>query len=677
MKTLKYIGVTCLAGVVMACNPKGAQTQQVPAIDLAAMDTTVAPSADFYLYANGSWIKNNPLKPAYSRYGSFDILRDSSVAQVHAIVEELRNGKYEKGSNEYRISTLYSQAMDSVERNKLGSLPIISDLKAIEALSTKEELVSYVAKQDQEYGAGMLFGSYVAADEKNSTMNILNFSQVGLSLGPRDYYLEQDENMKHIRNEYVKYLEELLQLAGYNVADAKRMATSKLKLETELAQISYSTVELRDANRNYNMLPVQEMAKMSKAFPWQRYLSERELKVDKANFSQLDFFKKFDSWFAGVALDELKDKFVADVVDASASALSDKFVERRFNFYGRVISGRKEMKPRWERSIGVVDGVLGEAVGKVYVERHFSPKAKERMIELVSNLQKALGKRVQALQWMSDATKEKALAKLNNFRVKIGYPDKWKDYSSLDIDAEKTYYENLKSATRFAQAENLDELGKPVDREKWLMNPQEVNAYYMPTTNEICFPAAILQPPFFNIDADDAVNYGAIGVVIGHEMTHGFDDQGAMFDKDGNMNNWWTDEDAKKFAQSTAKLATQFSQNLVAPGVHANGELTLGENIADQGGIAVAYEAFKMSQKSSSKIDGFTPEQRFFIAYARLWGQNINKQEILRLTKVDPHSLGELRVNQALKNITSFHEAFATKVGDKMYLSPEERIVVW
>lgn len=678
MKTIKYLGLMCFASLAVACGSKPSSKSEAPAIDLTAMDTSIAPVSDFYLYSNGNWIKNNPLKPAYSRYGSFDILRDSSVAQVHAIVEELRASQHSKGTNEYRIATLYGQAMDSLKRNELGASPMLPDLKTIEELKSKEELIRYVAQQDQEYGSGMLFGSYVAADEKNSTMNILNLSQVGLSLGPRDYYLDEDDNMKNIRTAYLKYLEDILQLSGYPSEVATRMAKNKLKLETELARISYSPVELRDAARNYNMLSIADFGKAHKGFDWQSYFATRQLQVERANFGQLDFFKKFDAWFASVSLDELRDKLVADYVDGSASALSDKFAERSFDFYGRVISGRKEMKPRWERSIAVVDGILGEAIGKVYVEKHFSPEAKERMLTLVSNLQKALAKRVENLSWMSSATKEKALAKLNNFTVKIGYPDKWKDYSALEIDADKSYYENLKSANRFAQADNIKELGQPVDRTKWLMNPQEVNAYYMPTTNEICFPAAILQPPFFNINADDAVNYGAIGVVIGHEMTHGFDDQGAMYDKDGNMNNWWTPQDAEKFAASTQKLVAQFSQNLVAPGVHANGELTLGENIADQGGIAVAFEAFKMVQgNKSDKIDGFTPEQRFFIAYARLWGQNINEQEVLRLTKIDPHSLGELRVNQALKNITPFHEAFSTKLGDKMYLAPEERIVVW
>lgn len=678
MKPLKYIGITCLLGLAVSCGEKSGSNTKVPAIDFTALDTTVSPTEDFYRYVNGGWMKANPLPAAYSRYGSFDILRDSSVSQVHAIVEELRGSKQEKGSDAYRIATLYSQAMDSVARNEQAAKPIQNDLRAIEAIKTKEELIAYAAKRDQEYGAGTLFNTYVYTDDKNSMMNILHFYQTSLALGPTDYYLEVNETMQKIRTAYDKYLKDILILAGYTADDAARIAKNTLKVETDLAKFSYSQVELRDAQRNYNKMKIADFAKSNKGFDWLGYFSQRGLKVEEANIAQLDFFKRFDAWFAAVPLDEVKDRLIARLVDNSATDLSDKFQELNFDLYGRTISGTKEMKPRWKRSIAVVDGVLGEAIGKIYVEKHFGKEAKERMLGLVGNLQKALASRVEGLAWMSQETKTKALAKLNNFTVKIGYPDKWKDYSSLDIDAEKSYYENLKAVARFAQADNLKDLGKPVDREKWLMNPQEVNAYYNPTTNEICFPAAILQPPFFNLDADDPVNYGAIGVVIGHEMIHGFDDQGAMFDKDGNMNNWWTDEDAAKFAASTKSLSAQFAENFVAPNVRANGDLTLGENIADQGGLAVAFEAMRLAiGDKQDKIDNLTPAQRFFIAYARLWGQNISEQEVLRLTKVDPHSLGELRVNQALKNINAFHEAFGTKPGDKMYLAPEKRISVW
>lgn len=668
--------------LVSCDNADKGQTTHVSAaaIDFTAMDTTVRLQDDFYHYVNGQWIKDNPLKPAYSRYGTFDILSDSSTANIRRIVEDLASSKPEAGTNEYRISTLYAQAMDSTTRNELGAKPILDDLKVIEALTNKAALLDYAAEQDQKYGSGVLFSSYVAADDKNSSINILHLYQTGLGLGTRDYYLEQGEAMDKIRQGYSAYLERISRLTGYSEEEAGRMAKNTLDIETQLAQMCYSQTELRDTERNYNMLAIADFGKQYKGFDWIGYIKKRGLDIVEADFSQLDFFKKFDSWYATMDFTKFKDYLIVSTISGSATALSDEFAEARFEFFGKQLSGRKEMRPRWERSVGVVESVLGEALGEMYVKEHFSPKAKERMLALVNNLQEALGERVKGLSWMSNATKEKALEKLNNFTVKIGYPDKWKDYSGLAIKAENTYYENLRQASIFAQADNLKDLGKPVDRTKWLMNPQDVNAYYMPTTNEICFPAGILQPPFFNMDADDPVNYGAIGVVIGHEMIHGFDDQGSNFDKNGNMINWWTAEDKQKFDASTSRLIEQFSRNEVVPGTHANGELTLGENIADQGGLMVAYLAMEIANKKNpqpEKTDGLTPAQRFFIAYARLWGQNINEEETLRLTKLDPHSLGKLRVNQALKNVDAFFKAFDIKPEDKMYLAPEERIVVW
>lgn len=678
MNKKQLLGMVCLVGALVSCETKPQEQATVPAIDLSAMDTLVNPTEDFYRYVNGAWMINNPLPAAYGRYGSFDVLRDSSKSHIRAIVEDLQKVKAEKGSNEYRISTLYAQAMDSVTRNKLGATPIMDDLKAVEALSSKADVVRFAAQKDQEYGSGVLFTSYVFTDQKNSTVNIFHLRQSSLGLGPKDYYLEDSETMKTIRAGYLTYLERIATLAGYAEADAKRIASNTLRLETELAKIAYSPMELRNPENNYNITEIASYAKAHTGFDWAGYFAQRGLQLTTANFSQIRFFDAFDSWFAQVDLATLKDLLLAKTLRGAAGYLSDEFSDASFDFFGRIVGGRTEQKPRWERSLGVVEGTLGEALSEVYVQRHFSPKAKERMLELVGNLQKALGQRVDQLTWMSAETKAKAKEKLNGFTVKIGYPDKWKDYSALDIDASKTYYENIKSATRFEQLENLADLGKPVDRTKWLMNAHEVNAYYMPTTNEICFPAGILQPPFFNVDADDAVNYGAIGVVIGHEMIHGFDDQGAKYDVKGNLNNWWTAEDAEKFKASTTRLDGQFSANEVLPGLFANGSLTLGENIADQGGLTIAYEALRLAKGLDVQPkDGFTPAQRFFIAYARLWGQNINEQEIHRLTKVDPHSLGELRVNQALKNIKEFHDAFGTKPGNKMYLAPEERIVVW
>ena len=677
-KTIITLGLGALIAqgltTASAQAPKGK-----PAIDFADMDLKVRPQTDFYHYVNGGWIKKNPLKPAYSRFGTFDVLQDSSTAQIRQIVEELSHSQQVKGSNEYRIATLYAQALDSVTRNAQGAQPIKRQLARIEALQSKAELLDLIASEDQKYGEGLLFRSGVGADEKNSTMNIFALFQPSLGLGPRDYYVEQGAEMKQVRQGYEAYLVRVLQLAGYSATDAARIARNTLKVETELAQFAYAQTELRDSQKNYNIVRIADFAAEHKGFDWLAYFQKRGLKLETANFSQINFFKAFDKWYAGASLAELKDFYLAHTVNGAAEALSDAFAEAKFDFYGKQLSGRKEMHPRWRRSLSVVQSVLGEPLGQEYVKRHFSPEAKERMLQLVKNLQKALSQRVNALSWMSAETKQKAQEKLSSFVIKIGYPDKWQDFSSLDIDASKSYYENLEAASAFAQADNLKDLGQPVDRAKWLMNPQEVNAYYMPTTNEICFPAGILQPPFFNMAADDAVNYGAIGVVIGHEMTHGFDDEGSNFDKDGNMNNWWTESDRKKFEATTERLAKQFSAVTVAPGLKANGALTLGENIADQGGLTIAHLALQIAQQGqkATKIDGLTPEQRFYIAYARLWGQNITEAEIRRLTKIDPHSLGLLRVNQALKNIDPFYKAFQIKPSDKMYLAPSQRVLVW
>lgn len=687
-RTIKFL---CLAPAVIGalvltgCNGNKGQTngtdrkrEPVPAIDLSAMDTSVRPQDDFYRYCNGNWMKNNPLKPAYSRYGSFDILRDSTLERVHLIVDNLAAGQHEVGTNEYRIATLYRQAMDSVKRNKDGAAPLKEDLREIETIADRAAMVQYAAAKDN-MGGGTFFGSYVYADPKNSEMNIFHITQTGLALDNRDYYLKQDAKSQEIREAYVAYLNKIAKLAGYDDEAAARIAKNAMKMETELAQICYSKEELRDTHRNYNKMAVKEFTDKYQGFDWTTYLADRQLaSLEAWDVEQLDFFKKFDSWFAKADLNEMKDYLLAGTISGAANYLSDDFEQARFDFFGKTLSGTTEMHPRWKRSVGMVSSLLGEALGEVYVKQYFPPEAKERMLKLVKNLQTALGERINMLTWMGDSTKMKAQEKLNSFIVKIGYPDKWKDYSKMEIKGD-SYYADIKRAGKWMHDDNMADLGKPVDRERWLMNPQDVNAYYNPTTNEICFPAAILQPPFFNMDADDAVNYGGIGVVIGHEMTHGFDDQGRNFDKDGNMINWWTAEDAQKFETTAQKLADQFSEIYVADGVRANGNMTLGENIADQGGLLVSYLAFRNAAKGEvmEEIDGFTPDQRFFIGYARLWGQNIRPEEVLRLTQIDVHSLGELRVNQALRNIDAFYEAFNIQPTDKMYLEPEKRVVVW
>ncbi len=680
-KTILFVSALGTALVLGSCGNSDKNAPQhtiVPAIDLTAMDTTIRPQDDFYRYANGNWIKNNPLKPAYSRFGAFDILRDTSVARIHAIVDELATAKPAKGTNEYRISVLYSQAMDSTKRNELGIKPLLEDLKTIETLVDKAAIVKYAADRDN-MGHSTLFGSYVYADAKNSDMNVFHVSQTGLSLGNRDYYVQKNAENEGILKDFNAYIKKIMGLAGYDEAASQRIADNMLKVEKELAQFSYSSQELRDTHRNYNMTKVKDLVTMQPDFDWNGYLTARNLNLDSLDVEQMDFFKAFGKWFKNADQQAVKDWLLAGTVDAATNLLSDDFAQASFDFYSKRLSGKQEMKPRWERSVGVVESALGEALGKVYVERYFPKEAKERMLKLVSNLQLALKDRIQNLTWMSEETKAKAMDKLAGFTVKIGYPDQWRDYSAMDIDAARSYYENMKAVHAYWYADNINRLGKPVDRTEWHMHPQTVNAYYNPTTNEICFPAGILQPPFFNMDADDAVNYGSIGVVIGHEMTHGFDDQGRNFDKKGDMNNWWTEEDSKKFEDATKVLVEQFNEIIVADDVHADGALTLGENIADQGGLLIGFEALKKAQGNEKvePIDGFTPEQRFFIAYARIWGQNIRKEEILRLTKMDVHSLGEWRVNATLRNIESFYKAFNVQPGDKMYLAPEKRTVIW
>lgn len=663
-----------------ACNKKqGAQTNEeiVPAINLADLDTLVRPQDDFYHYANGGWIKANPLKPAYSRFGTFDVLSDRSLEQVHGIVDELAKGSYEAGTNEYRVSVLYKQAIDSVKRNELGAQPILDELKSIEAIDSKEALVDFAAQQDNK-GDDTFFGTYVMADAENSDMNIFNLNQTSLALGNKEYYT--DPKNGEIIKAYNQYIERIAQLAGYSAEEAQRIAKNNIAVSNVLADMCYSQTELRDVTRNFNKIQVKKFVADNPGFDWARYIEGRKLQnLESWNGGQLDFFKKFSKWFPTADLQALKDYLLAQTIDSYAGYLSDDFVQASFDFYSTTLSGTKEMHPRWRRAVNLLNGTLGEALGEIYVKKYFPAEAKERMKTMISNLQSALKDRISQLEWMSEDTKQKAIEKLSNFTVKIGYPDKWKDYSKLNISEDKSFVENIRSAHQFEHDFNMSELGQSVDRSRWLMNPQEVNAYYMPSTNEICFPAGILQPPFFNINADDAVNYGAIGVVIGHEMTHGFDDQGSEYDAAGNMNNWWTEADKKNFKTSTERLAQQYSKIKVNDHLNADGHLTLGENIADQGGLLVSYLALQkqLEGKKVDKIDGFTPAQRFFIGYARVWGQNITPEEEVRLTKIDPHSLGINRVNQALKNIDAFYEAFNVQPGDPMYIAPEERVLVW
>jgi len=546
-------------------------------------------------------------------------------------------------------------------------------------MDDKAAFASLVAQMHKE-GSSPFFQLYVGADEKNSSMNIVNLYQGGMSMGDRDYYLSEDSANVKIRDAYKKYINKLFTLAGYSAEKAVAAEKNVMNIETALAKVAFSREETRNPLKNYNKMPMTDFLKQMNGFDWKSYFSALGLdSLNEINPNQLPFIKGMDALVGGLTSEEIRDYLIFKQINTASSYLSDDFVQARFDFYGKVLSGQQELKPRWKRSLSVTDGALGEALGEMYVAKYFPPEAKERMLKLVENLRISLGEHIDSLEWMSAETKAKAKEKLAAFYVKIGYPDKWRDYSGLTIDPKKSYWDNVREAAIFESDYMLSDVNKPVDKTRWLMSPQTVNAYYNPTTNEICFPAGILQPPFFYMDADDAVNYGGIGVVIGHEMTHGFDDQGRQYDKDGNLKDWWTAEDAKQFNLRADKLADQYSSIIVLDTVHANGRFTLGENIADHGGLRVSYTAFKNATKGQDlkPIDGFTPDQRFYLAYAGLWAQNIRDEEILRLTKIDPHSLGKWRVNAALRNLESFFQAFGITEKDPMYMKPEDRVTIW
>lgn len=668
-----------VAGVlVTGCAPKPGAEKNL-AIDPSNMDTTVACGEDFYEYACGGWIKKNPLKPEYARYGSFDVLAENNQKQMRELIDELEKAENEPGSVAQKVGDLYKMGLDSVRLNKEGVSPISEALKNIASLDDKVAFASLVAQMHKE-GSSPFFQLYVGADEKNSSMNIVNLYQGGMSMGDRDYYLSEDSANIKIRDAYKKYINKLFTLAGYSAEKAVAAKKNVMNIETALAKVAFSREETRNPLKNYNKMPMTDFLKQMNGFDWKSYFSALGLdSLNEINPNQLPFIKGMDALVGGLTSEEIRDYLIFKQINTASSYLSDDFVQARFDFYGKVLSGQQELKPRWKRSLSVTDGALGEALGEMYVAKYFPPEAKERMLKLVENLRISLGEHIDSLEWMSAETKAKAKEKLAAFYVKIGYPDKWRDYSGLTIDPKKSYWDNVREAAIFESDYMLSDVNKPVDKTRWLMSPQTVNAYYNPTTNEICFPAGILQPPFFYMDADDAVNYGGIGVVIGHEMTHGFDDQGRQYDKDGNLKDWWTAEDAKQFNLRADKLADQYSSIIVLDTVHANGRFTLGENIADHGGLRVSYTAFKNATKGQDlkPIDGFTPDQRFYLAYAGLWAQNIRDEEILRLTKIDPHSLGKWRVNAALRNLESFFQAFGITEKDPMYMKPEDRVTIW
>ena len=668
--------------MALAMMTASASAQLKSGINLNDLDQSVRPADDFYEYACGGWMKANPLPAAYSRYGSFDRLGEDNNKRINGILKELQENSYPAGTVEQKLSDLYKLAMDSARREKDGLAPVMPLIQRMEAAKTKEQLFA-IQLEMMPYGDAELFVAYIGADEKNATQNILNFMQGGLTLGQKDYYVENDEATVKIREAYKKHIVRMFQLYGFKKGVAEKKMKNILKVETALAKASKSRTEMRDPIANYNKMALKELDALCPHLQIERQMNAKGIKsqyIQEVVVGQVEFMKAADKIFETMTPAEYRDVMEWGQIDGSTGYLNDEVRAANFDFYGKVMSGRKEDHPLWRRATSQVQSVMGEALGRIYVKKYFPASSKERMKTLVENLRIALGERIAAQDWMDDSTKVNALLKLNTFYVKIGYPDRWTDLSALKIDAKKSYYENMKECSRFWTAWRIEHTaGKPVDRDDWHMNPQTVNAYYNPTTNEICFPAGILQVPFFDPTADDAFNYGAIGVVIGHEMTHGFDDQGRQYDKDGNMHDWWKDADAKNFTERTDKYADFFSKIKVLPDLNANGRLTLGENLADHGGLQVAYTAFLNATKRNPLpvIDGLTPAQRFFVAYAGVWAGNITEAEIRNRTKSDPHSLGRWRVNGALPHIDAWYEAFGVKAGDKMYLPKSERLPLW
>ena len=679
MNKKNYVAVATLAFAMLTSCAGQKEAKSTSGIDLANMDTTVSAGTDFFRYACGGWNDAHPLTAEYSRYGTFDELFENSQKQLRELIEGLAAQKNNQaGSAAQKIGDLYNMAMDSVTLNKQGAEPVKAMLDKIAGMKDKSEIVPMMTEM-AHIGIGTYFHSYVYADPKNSSLNIFQMGQGGINLGEKEYYLDTDSITQNIREQYKLYIGKLFQLAGFSEADAQQKVADVMEIETAIAKVSRSATELRDPEANYHKMSFDELKKTIAGIDWDAYMKGLGIQAPaELNVEQVEPIQEVARLMNTLPLSKHVSYLEYNLLDAAASCLSDDFVAARFDFYGKVLSGRQVNQPRWKRAVNSVNGMLGELVGEMYVEKYFPAAAKERMVKLVKNLQAALGERIDAQEWMSDSTKIRAHEKLATFHVKVGYPDKWKDYSKLEIKND-SYWANVCRASEWGFNDMYSRIGKSVDKDEWLMTPQTVNAYYNPSTNEICFPAAILQPPFFNMEADDAANYGAIGVVIGHEMTHGFDDQGRQFDKDGNLTDWWAPGDADRFKERAQVMVDFFNKIEVLPGLQANGELTLGENLADHGGLNVAYLAFQNATKDAplGVVDGFTPEQRFFLAYATLWAGNIRDEQIRVYTKSDPHSLGKWRVNGALPHIQAWYDAFHITPSDPLYVAPENRVNVW
>ena len=675
--------ITAMAMIATGCHKKAELTS---GINLDNLDTTVSPLDDFYQYACGGWLKNNPLDAEHSRYGSFDFLAEENQKQLKGIIDSVSANQNQPGSIADKIATLYNIGMDSVRLQQQGAEPLKPFLDEINAIKTRDDINAEIIKMHKR-GNHVLFALFGEADKDDAKQCIAWAYQSGLGLGDRDYYLTNEGNNAAIRDGYLKLMTTQFANAGYDQlagVSADKLAATVMALETKLAKSQYDKLTNRDPFKTFNRKTVDEAIALAGNIDWKGYFSAMGILdgIKTFNVAQPEYFAAVSDILAKEDINNLKAYFAWHEINSAASYLSDNFVNASFDFYGKLLSGREANRPRWKRVTSTVDGAMGEALGHLYVDKYFPAEAKERMKTLVDNLMTALGQRIDMATWMSDQTKANAHEKLATILVKIGYPDKWRDYSGLEIKND-SYYANIVRSNEFDMAYYMSKINKPVDRDEWQMTPQTVNAYYNPTTNEICFPAAILQPPFFQFDADDAANYGAIGVVIGHELTHGFDDQGRNYDKDGNLNDWWTEQDAANFKQNAQVLVDAFNAVKVLddPETYANGALTLGENIADNGGLHISHlamqNAIKKGQVNKDKMDGFTPEQRFFLAYAAVWASNIRPEAILQLTQMDVHALARNRVNVTLPHISEFHDAWAVQKGNKMWLDPDKRAQLW
>ena len=646
-------------------------------IDSSNMNLSVKPGQNFYDYANGDWIKNNPIPPSKTSWGSFLVLRDASLTALKNILEDAAKNP-EKSRLMKMTGDFYASGMDSIAIEKLGYEPIKNDLANIDKINTVQDLVKEIASMRVNGIASPLFGFYIDQDDRNASKYIAKFGQGGTSLPDRDYYLKNDARITNIRKEFLLYMTDLFKMVGTDSAKAKLQADNILALETQLAKAQYSRVEMRDPVKLYHKFFVDDFSKTTTNINWKNLMQQMNVTgQDSILVSNPAFLKTVDSLLTATPLATWKAYLQWYIIKNSVAYLSNDFVDRNFIF-SKVLSGQKEITPRWQRMSGLVDNNLGELLGQLYVAQYFKPEAKIRMIELVKNLQQTFKDRIKKLDWMSASTKAKAIIKLDAFTKKIGYTDKWKTYDGLVI-TRNNFLENIRNANRWGYKDNIDRLGKPIDKTEWGLTPPTINATYSPSKNQITFPAGILQFPFFDFAADDAINYGGIGAVIGHEMTHGFDDQGRQFDADGNLRDWWTADDAKQFKTKADMVVSQYDAYTVLDTLHVNGKLTLGENLADLGGLAIAYEAFKKTPqgKTTTKIEGFTPDQRFFLSWAQVWRSSYLPETAAQLILTDPHSPNQYRTNGIVSNMDEFYKAFDVKPGDKMYKPVDKRIRIW